>query len=271
MFSRRILGLVVIALSSAACTAAPTDEVGSSEGAATEDAPEPTDLTPAYWDVDADPKSPTPGSEPLNVIITTNVPMEEIVEALGAPVGFEDSSAWQPVVIGVGFDFVSTGGKACISAEKANIDGPKGAAGNVPQAVSLRVAGCLGVVREGESHARAWESVKRRKGDQSTWYLALSQEHVCTVDVNGSKKAWHCILPNGFVGDSVSAPTGGYNKGREDFVADLTVAGRVRGWKVDCKSIDRPAGSGLHVPNVAPVTWDAHATHCSAMRPPPSP
>ncbi|CAN5917120.1 hypothetical protein BH11MYX4_BH11MYX4_29800 [soil metagenome] len=75
MFSRRILGLVVIALSRAACTAAPADEVGSSEGAATEDAREPTDLTPAYWDVDADPKSPTPGSEPLNVIITTNVPM----------------------------------------------------------------------------------------------------------------------------------------------------------------------------------------------------
>lgn len=237
-----------------------------------------SDLTPAYWNVDALADSPSPGSEPINVIITTNLPMQDIVDALPRTRQPEQQGllTWGPVPIGVGL-------KGCISEELARVDGEPTRAGRDPQMLSLRlggVFGCEGVLADGESHARGWKSEARSRAKDATgrtietWYLALSQEHVCLVDIDGSPKPWHCILPEGFVGSvpgingkKFTAKSGGYDQGREHFVANLKRLGDPTGaaflqgiytWTVDCKSIPRTddprhangggAGEGLMVP-----------------------
>ncbi|CAN5710099.1 hypothetical protein BH11MYX4_BH11MYX4_15020 [soil metagenome] len=282
-------------------------------------------LTPAYWNVDADPASPSPGSEPLNVIITAkNLQLADIALALRETnESLNPLATWREVESGTGLDFVTSGGKACISVEKATIDGRPGSAkaGRDPQALAFRLGGCAGVLADGESHARAWESVQRRKCvagvpgkecrtlaptqfhalAETTWYLALSQEHVCKVDVDGDAKPWHCILPRNFQGgrlSSINGPTrpyasatGGYDQGRDDFVADLNELTKHRPWSVRCVAVPRPAGKGLKVPVRAAdaaedpairteideetgktilerVPWSASATHCTITAPP---
>jgi len=293
---KKVLALLgVVSLSVLGC-AAETDAdttsgasaVTASVGPVTIDA-----LTPAYWNVDADPNSPTPGSEPINVIVSTNLD-------LGGPAGIVDALwretsprgelpvKWHEVDVGAGFAFVTglaQGETRCISAEKALIDdgARKGdvteGLGRDVEEVSMRLAGCAGVVFDGESHARAWRSQKTRVKltdgtPLTTWYLALSQEHVCSVDVNGKKTPWHCILPVGFQGDKigikgkkVTAPTGGYNQGRDEFVADLKRIAEVYRYEIKCQDFERPEGEGLRVPGVPRVTWDTKVTHCSIVSP----
>lgn len=247
---------------------------GVAEAAQTE-APE---LTPSYWNVDALADSPSPGSEPINVIITTNLAMDDIVQALPRTrdPAQQGLLTWGPVPVGVGL-------KGCISEERARIDGEPTATGRDAQTLSLRlggVFGCEGVLSDGESHARGWKSEARSKAKDAdgktleTWYLALSQEHVCLVDINGSTKPWHCILPEhfkgtvpGINGKRFTAEPGGYDQGRDHFVANLQRLGDPTGatflqgiyrWSVDCKSVAREndprkangggAGEGLMVP-----------------------
>jgi hypothetical protein len=283
--------------------AAPQD---STQGGAAPTAP--MDLTPAYWNVDALADSPSPGSEPLNVVITTNISMAVIVDALPRTRNPEQGAAtWKRVAVGESFG-------ACMSEERGTIDGAPTTTGRDPQTLSLRlgvVVGCDGVLFDGESHARGWKSETRSTGRDAsgrtieTWYFAVSQEHVCFVDVNGVPTPWHCILPQNFRGDLLgingsvfTAETGGYNQGRDHFVANLKRLGEPGsggGWAVECNSIERAngggggAGQGLlvsvhplyaltHPGAVEPdprdpsrhilkrVTWDSRATHCSIMQ-----
>jgi hypothetical protein len=285
------LGLFfVVGASLLACATSTEPESGSSTGAATDDPLLPADLTPADWNIETPADAPTPGTEPINVIITTDFKFSDIVDLLHAPYGADSPDTWREVQLGTGFDAMNPDdwrkleqGGACISPESADIDGN----GKAAQSVSLRVAGCFpGVLLEGESHVRAWESVKRRKSQQtqfdtrtvSTWYLAVSQEHLCNVSIGGHIRPWHCILPTGYKsllatyknnGFKVEAPTGGYDKGRDDFVDDLKTAAAVAsGWIVDCKSIPRPASTaddGLKVNGLDRVPWDDKVTYCTVM------
>lgn len=280
--------LAVVGVSLVACTSATEPESGSQAGAATDDLL-PTDLTPASWNIDTVEDAPTPGTEPINVILTTDFAFSDIVDLLHAQYGADSNDAWREVQLGTGFDAMNPDdwrkleqGGACISPERADIDGT----GKVPQSVSLRVAGCFpGVLLDGESHVRAWESVKRRRTQPtrfdtrtvSTWYLAVSQEHLCNVEIGGHLRPWHCILPKGYQslmryrnnGFKVEAPTGGYDKGRDDFVDDLkTAAAIANGWIVDCKSLPRPpstADDGLKVNGLERVPWDGKVTYCTVM------
>lgn len=326
------LGLVGV-LGSACGSGGDSGSAQSAESAQVGD----PDLTPAYWDVDADVKSPTPGSEPINVILTLkNIQMDDVISGLkGAAPDPLGRMPWTSVGLGTNLTLGQ-----CISAEKAIIEpttlaGPRGAAavdgkapGTAVQQLSYRLGGCFGIGSDGESHARAWESPSRRKcvagvsaaecaslrvsgggfigpdGSgmyraiaETTWYLALSQEHPCTVNVttDGVEKLtpWHCILPVGFLGItglSIKGPlhayesaTGGYNQGRDDFVADLQKfadlsKGAPYPTTVVCESLTRPAGEGLVVPVkdagrgtemdhgrpiLKRVTWDTTATHCT--------
>jgi hypothetical protein len=316
-----VLILVGLAMSTAlGCSASSDADTASGAAAVSE---EDTALTPAYWNVDADPNSPSPGSEPINVILSLkgNVQLVDVVELGLSRVApkVNPLMQWKEVVNGTGFDFVTTGGTACISVEKGRIDGTRTMAGTDAQEKSYRLGGCAGVLADGESHARAWESVSRRKcvagvsdaeckaiqGDdmrraEATWYLALSQEHVCLVNVNGKMKPWHCILPQGFRGSPLKsirgdgkayeAPSGGYDQGRDDFVADLKRLHDVMPeWTVECHDVPRPAGEGLKVPITEDaaaasgveteddprmgtilkrVSWDDHATRCTITAPP---
>jgi hypothetical protein len=304
------LGLLVSACASgddtseaggaSAITAGPTAEAGS------------TDLTPAYWNVDALADSPSPGSEPLNVIITTNIPMDTLVAELPRTRNPEQGLlVWRPVSLGVGL----TG---CISEERATIDGAPTTTGRDAQTISLRLGGlegCEGVIFDGESHARGWKSASKSAGKDATgrtietWYFALSQEHVCLVDVDGTPKPWHCILPQGFEGTIpgisgkiFTAETGGYNQGRDQFVANLKRLAEPTAttkWTVSCTSVERTskagvsngagAGEGLFVPVdsifatldsgaveddprspgkkiLKRVSWDSSAQHCTIMQ-----
>lgn len=263
---------------------------GSAEAAEVEG----PDLTPAYWNVDALADSPSPGSEPINVIITTNLPMDAIVDALPRTRQPEQGLlTWGPVPIGVGL-------RGCISEELARVDGEPARAGGDPQMLSLRlggVFGCEGVLADGESHARGWKSESRSKAKDAdgrtieTWYFALSQEHVCLVDIDGSPKPWHCILPEGFVGTvpgingkRFTAKTGGYNQGRDHFVANLKRLGDPAGaeflegiytWTVDCKTIPRtdhpgrPNGGGAGEGLMVPVSKEYAARNPGAVQPDP--
>lgn len=267
------------------------------------------DFTPANWDVDADPNSPSPGKEPLNVIVT--IKGAQFTDLMGAhdPGGNVTGeiekvggtlNTWKPVDSGAGHAYVEgikEGEQRCISIEKASIEGAPGSAeeGTLAQERSYRLNGCLGVTLDGESHVRAWEAKSLRKcrdaspeeckaigreGDtriiESTWYLAVSQEHVCRANVEGKDTPWHCILPHGFVGgrtgplglkgEPLSGPlnsitpfktyrseSGGYNQGRDDFIKDLeklpSSKKTINDWAVDCsKQLSRPAGAGLKVP-----------------------
>ena len=118
------------------CGAGPESDVTrGSEAAQIEGAP---DLTPAYWNVDALADSPSPGSEPINVIITTNLKMDDIVSSLPRTQNPEQGLlTWGPVPIGVGL-------AGCISEERAVIDGPSTTAGKKAQTVSLRLGGVFG-------------------------------------------------------------------------------------------------------------------------------
>lgn len=103
--------------------------------------------------------------------------------------------------------------------------------------------------------------------------MSVSQEYVCRANVGGEDKAWHCILPPGFVGGRTGitgspndlgrgAPInildsdrpyeskrGGYDGGRDDLVAQLGAIPTVHpDWTVRCRNIKRPTGSGLKVP-----------------------
>jgi hypothetical protein len=251
------------------CADVDADEASSTEAALT------AALAPAYWNVDAAPDSPTPGSEPLNVIVTTEIPFDAVLEALrwpeASPRGpLDPQHAWQRVEIGVGFDFVTSFGRACISAEKATIDGPPGSAssGRHVQPISLRLGGCAGVLFPGHNHARAWESVARRKTSggtvvESTWYLSVSKEEVCDIVVGGRPTKWHCIQPNRAAGTALG---GGYNDGRDAFVTDLRMEAAARGWGFACAPVRRPEGAGLRARAVGgalpPVKWDGTAVHC---------
>jgi hypothetical protein len=248
-------------------------------------------LTPAYWNVDALADSPSPGSEPINVILTTNLGMDAIVDALPRTRQPEQGLlTWGPVPIGVGL-------KGCISEELARIDGEPAHAGRDRQALSLRlggVFGCEGVLADGESHARGWKSETRSRAKDAagrtieTWYLALSQEHVCLVDINGTPKPWHCILPQGFVGSvpgingkKFTAKAGGYDQGRDHFVANLKRLGDPTGatflegiytWTVDCKSMprasdpQRPNGGGAGEGLMVPVSKEYAAKNPGAVQ-----
>ena len=249
-------------------------------------------LTPAYWNVDALADSPSPGSEPINVIITTNIPMDDIVDALPRTRQPDEQGllTWGPVPIGVGLS-------GCISVERARIDGEPASSGRDAQTVSLRlggVFGCEGVLADGESHARGWRSDARSKGKDTsgriieTWYFALSQEHVCLVDIDGAAKPWHCILPEHFTGTvpgingkRFTAETGGYNQGRDQFVANLQRLGDPSGarflngiytWTVDCKSTPRaedparPNGGGAGEGLMVPVSQEYAANNPAAVQ-----
>ena len=271
-----------------ACVDAAELDAKSTAGAATDDLL-PVDLTPASWNIETVAGAPTPGTEPINVIITTDFKFSDITSLLGAPYGVDEGDAWREVQLGTGFNAMNPDdwknlakGGACISPELADVDGT----GKVSQTVSLRVAGCFpGVILEGESHVRAWESVARRKSQPtrfdtrtvSTWYLAVSQEHLCDVAINGSTRKWHCILPKGYSstatyrnnGFRVAAPNGGYDEGRDDFVDDLkTAAALASDYVVDCKSIPRPASTptdGLRVTGLDRVPWGGNATYCTVL------
>jgi hypothetical protein len=299
---------VLLAVCAAGCAAG--DDGDTEGGAAAVTGTDPatktatSDLTPAYWNVDALADSPSPGSEPLNVILTTNVPMDTIVAGLPKTRNPEQGLAtWKSAPLGVGL-------AGCISEERATIDGAPATVGHDAQTLSLRLGllqGCDGVLLDGESHARGWKSQKRSTGKDDagrtieTWYLALSQEHVCIVDDNGTPKPWHCILPQGFSGTLpgisgkiFTAPEGGYNQGRDQFVANLKRLPEFFPWKVECTSIERAStapngagtGAGLFVPVsslvaltepnaieddprnpgkkiLKRVTWDSKATHCT--------
>lgn len=289
-----VVGFVsVVSLALLACGSATTDDDSAGSGSAVSAAGDdllPTDLTPESWNIETPADAPTPGTEPINVILSTDYKFSDIANLLSAPFGVDIGNSWHEVQLGTGFDFTNPNdwrnlakGGACISPEFAMID-PGDA--KAAQATSLRVAGCFpGVILEGESHVRAWESVKRRKSERtrydtrtmSTWYLSVSQEHLCDVNINGSTRKWHCILPKGYTsiaryvnnGFQVGAPTGGYDKGRDDFVDDLKTAARAaNGWIVDCKSIDRPASTpddGLKVDGLNRVPWDGKATYCTVL------
>jgi hypothetical protein len=299
-------GMVIVGALAAACSSA--DEPAGSDMALTAPTPTaaptpttpaapadlaPADLAPADWNVDALADSPSPGSEPINVILTTNVAMTDLVGALPQTRDPDQQgpAVWRPVEIGTGLS-------GCISEERATIDGAPSTVGTVPQMLSLRLSvvfGCDGVLADGESHARGWKSQARSGQSIETWYFALSQEHVCLADT----KPWHCVLPQGFEGklpgingSLFTAKAGGYNQGRDQFVANLqrlvAPAGKAK-WRVDCTSIERPPGEGLFVSvnglfamlnpgAVAPdprtpgkhilkrVAWDNHATHCTIMQ-----
>jgi hypothetical protein len=284
-------------------------EGGAAAVTAGADPTDATDITPAYWNVDALADSPSPGSEPINVIITTNVSMDTIVSGLPKTRNPEQGLAtWKSAPLGVGL-------RGCISEERATIDGEPVTVGRDAQTLSLRLGllqGCDGVLLDGESHARGWKSQTRSvtKDDRGlpieTWYFALSQEHVCIVDDNGTPKPWHCILPQDFTGTlpgisgkTFTAPDGGYNQGRDQFVANLKRFPEFFKWTVDCTSIERAqkgaapdgagAGAGLFVPVsslvalaepdaveddprhpgkkiLKRVTWDSKATHCTIMQ-----
>jgi hypothetical protein len=303
---RYAIGLCLgwVAILGSGCAAASDGDAAAS--AAIELGP---DLTPAYWNVDALADSPSPGSEPINVIITTNIPMDDIVRALPATRQSDQQGllTWAPVQVGVGL-------KGCISEERALIDGEPALVGRDTQEVSLRLGGCEGIIFDGESHARGWKSAARSQGKDAdgnaieTWYFALSQEHLCLYD-NGTLLGglWHCILPEGFVGTlpgingkKFTAPTGGYNQGRDQFAVNLQhLVDANETWTVDCTSIPRAddprkpngggAGEGLMVPISARVAanspdtvevdprdsskrilkrvhWDDSAKHCTIMR-----
>ena len=173
---------------------------------------------------------------------------------------------------------------ACISAELANIDGD----GLREQDLSMRVAGCFpGVLLEGESHIRLWESAKRRQKvakdrTVSTWYIAASQEHLCEVKIGDATKKWHCILPKGYTsknayknsGYTIGAPSGGYDKGRDDFVDDLKTVAKLRpDMAVTCTNIPSQKSGrddGLRVigkdgHELPRVPFDGEATYCTVM------
>jgi hypothetical protein len=315
--------LLVVGLLASACASGDDADVAGS-GAAISAGPTtasaaPTDLTPAYWNVDALADSPSPGSEPLNVIITTNIPMDTLVAELPRTKNPEQGLAvWRSAPLGIGL-------QGCISDERATIDGAPAKVGKDAQTVSLRlggsvgpasIEGCEGVVFDGESHARGWKSASKSTAKDAagktieTWYFALSQEHVCFIDDGGGlPKPWHCILPQNFEGtvpgisgQIFTAPTGGYNQGRDQFVANLKRLAEPTAttkWTVDCKSVERasPAGvdnaagpgEGLFVPVdfgfaaldpdaverdprasgkhiLKRVTWDSQAMHCTIMQ-----
>lgn len=187
--------------------------------------------TPFDWNAHADPKSVTPGPEPINFILNpeTTVPLMDILQ------GLKRSQNWQQVQVGTGVTGLLGG--ACISAETATVDSTGLAA--VTQLISLRVNGCLGVGGTHENHARGWKSVG------GAWFFALSEEHVCVV----GGKPWHCIIKDG------------YNIGRDDFVKDLKQAGVQQGWRVTCAQRERPMGAGL-----LGVVYDDQATACTVTR-----
>lgn len=273
-----MLGFSLMAV---ACSSA-SDPVSGESASAEVDGEQ--DLTPAYWNVDALSDSPTPGSEPLNVILTTNLSMTELEQELRAAadaalkkcvtlatcdnetVTRQGISVWHSVPIGVGL-------AGCISEERATIEGEPTNKGVTAQEISWRlggrIVGCAGVVAAGESHARGWRSPSRSRTAEDgstidTWYFALSQEHLCKAIVNGAAKPWHCILPQDFesgleppisLPHKFTAKTGGYNQGRDHFVDNLKSLDASK-FDVHCESIERKvvgknqggAGKGLLVP-----------------------
>ncbi len=250
-----------------------------------------SEIAPADWNTTTIADAPTAGAAPINVILKTDLPMHYIMAMLHTLNGTKSDDAWMPVQIGVGFDLTQPDdwvklnkNGACISPALADIDG--GGASRTPQAFSLRVAGCVpGIFLDGESHVRAWESVKRRtsqitrfdKRIISTWYLAVAQEYLCDVDIGGMKRKRLCILPTKYSstathkynGLRVAAPTGGYDKGRDDFVFDLqTLSKSHNGMVVNCTSVPRPPSGpndGLKVSDLARVPWDGTATFCTVL------
>lgn len=127
------------------------------------------DIAPDDWNVHTSADAPTPGTEPINVIVTTDLGIGYVMTALGAPFGAVHPDWWKEVGMGTGFpmteDGVQAGGGdervACISPELANIDGE----GLRAQDLSMRVAGCFpGVLLEGENHVRLWESESPKRG-----------------------------------------------------------------------------------------------------------
>lgn len=290
-----VVGLgVVIAVAGVACSTPPAgaDDTDETSGAATAgtDPLLPADVTPPSWNVETPADAPTPGNEPINVILTTDFRFSDLVSLLGTKYGVPSDDAWKEVQIGTGFRALNPDdwkklakGGACISPEYVDPDGSGRA---VPQEVSLRVAGCFpGVLLDGENHVRAWEAKRLRRSAETrfdtrtvtTWYLAVSQEHLCDVPIGGRTRMWHCILPVGHRSDAtyrnngmpVTAPTGGYDKGRDDFVDDLTTVVRaVNGYDIACRTVTRPPSGptdSLRVPGKAQVPWDGKATHCTVL------
>lgn len=205
------------------------------------------DVGPAYrfdaphdWNVSTAAGSPSPGVEPLNVIITgdSNVPlntilarMEHVVHRGGVV------KEWLRVGTGTGLLDAPISG-ACISAETATVS-PDGR-GTIPQIESLRVDGCAGIAEWGENHARMW--IQTSSGAA---FFAVSREEPCLLGV----RPWHCIESDG------------YNRGRDELVDDLKKAGENQGWAVDCKDVERPSGVGLNG-----VAFDAVATACAITK-----
>jgi hypothetical protein len=227
---RRIFAAALVL---AGCGSAKTDSATSRAAS--------TAQTPAYeapddWNVSTEPGSPSPGVEPLNVIISAAstisfnaifAGMANVVYPGGQPV------QWLSVQVGTGL--FGLAGSACISGELSDV--PGGGNSYVEEALSYRIDGCAGIVSTNESHARAW-----LQPSTGAAFLALSNETPCLLGL----KPWHCI------GDD------GYDRGRDRFVNDLRQAAENQGWSVSCENVSRPTGVGLN-----DVTWDGVASLCT--------
>jgi len=77
------------------------------------------------------------------------------------------------------------------------------------QLVELRESGCQEWALGG-NHLRAWR--QNLPGGHWDYFIAVSEEHDCW----SRGRIWHCIDPVGWNGGK-----GGFNQGRNDFVADM--------------------------------------------------
>jgi hypothetical protein len=177
---------------------------------------------------------PTPGVEPLNVIISacSSVSLSEILNAM---------TEWGAVRTGV----------PCLSAERADVAGHWR-----DQDESWRLGRCVGggiaLARNGtENHARLW-SQPVSGGDNPAWFISSSYETLCVkrkgVMVSVVKHIgyaahhrdwWHCID-----GSQGSFGRDGYDRGAEAFVSALETAGALDGWHVEVTTVARPSGVG---------------------------
>ena len=193
---------------------------------------DPDYCVPGDWNTEAV-KGLTPGTEPLNVIISarSTVQLADIRHAMS------------------GWDAVPT---ACLSPEKADVAGGK----PVVQGTSWRLKGCIDgniLSLEGtENHARLWKQ-PIGSSKYGAWFISVSFETAC-VERNGvmvpvkdhrkyalkhRKLVWHCID-----GSQGSIGSNGYDRGARSFVSTLETVGELHHWKVSVRADHRPAGKG---------------------------
>jgi len=201
--------------------------------------------SPPKWNTE-EVASFTPGSEPLNVIISgcSDVPVNTIINHL---------NGWGTVLSG-----------PCLSTERADVTGSTYV--NQQHAWRLEASGAgLATCAEGnylslsgnEDHARLWnQPVKGSK--YGAWFITASYETACIQIGDDMKplslhradfwkfwKQWHCIDGSKNAdGTSSSFGSDGYNHGASKLVADIQASAEPAGWTVTVQTATRPAGVG---------------------------